>query len=280
MQNLTKKLFILAAGITSVAGIISLSWVNAAEWLQNATAEMSGTNLVVTWVQLSGGTNYDFSSTWLSDYNVFSWGNVELTWGQLTLVDSGSAYFVLSWADSLNDWDYSVNFETTDGDYGAAYFSVWGTNEVTVNARVEPILRMALSQNNLDFGTLETSTGSVSMSGEVWTNAVDGLTVSVLSENGWLYSDSANYTINNDNDSENYTFESTTWSIDNGVSPSVLSNTSVTDSSSQSIYTTNAVESFSNLDDFIFTIKSKISEITPAAADYTDTVTFTVTANF
>jgi len=51
---------------------------------------------------------------------------------------------------------------------------------------------------------------------------------------------------------------------------------------SNTVYTANRPQNFDTAGDYDvdFVVRAKISESTPAAADYTDTITFTVTGNF
>ena len=175
------------------------------------------------------------------------------------------------------NWDGAFNPGTASG-------SVTG---IIVSASVDPTLTMEISTGSLSLGVLSTTTKTASLSIEVGTNANNGLVVSAQSANGGLTSTTASGIINSlnaDGVAESYKFLSMTGAAsDSTVAGFVATanlNEEMTGSTAKAIYSTNKPEAFSGLNDVTFDVTSSIALTTPAASNYTDTLTFTVTGNF
>jgi len=165
-------------------------------------------------------------------------------------------------------------------------------NTITANAAVDPTLSMSLANTTVDMGTL--TTGAISQSATdptvtIQTNAANGFNISMLDADGnvGLHSADASYTIAATASSataagsEGFDVE-VTESADpqaNGsVHPSFAPNGGgVLDSAAKTIAngtgpTSGYVASIN--------LRAAISGITPAAADYTTTLTFVATGSF
>lgn len=182
-------------------------------------------------------------------------------------------------------FDSSINW---DGAFpGTASGSVTG---IIVTASVAPTLTMEISTGSLSLGVLSATTATASLSIEVGTNANNGVVVTAQSANGGLTSTTASGIINNDAGTitdgvaESYKFLSATGAASDstvaGFAITGLQNTEVNTTAAHVIYTTNKPENFTGVNDITFDVTSSIALTTPAASDYTDTLTFTVTGNF
>lgn len=161
-------------------------------------------------------------------------------------------------------------------------------NGIIVKAKVRPILNMAISADTIDLGYLNPTTytsGSVTM--EIGTNASAGASVTAKSLNGGMLSASGDIlnTLVADGIAESYKWTTTlsgaSDSVAAGFTQTANLSSEVNDTvTAHTLYTTNKPSKTSiDVDDFIFTVSSKISEDTPAQ-DYGDTVIVTVAANF
>lgn len=287
MKSLKKLIAIIAIIAMTIASTI----VNAAP-LDNATANVTldwltwnDTLVVDNITSASGSFNYVeiIDNAWTS---VYTWSTFD------TNTSTGFSITSVNFDTVLNNSTrYSISFTTANGDFGAAVLVVNQDNRLTVTATVQPVLKFAIEANTADFGVLSTTTGSISKWVEVWTNAINWVTVTVQTVNGWLKSTTASgHTIwLNTNDSlyadEVYSFSSILWTADSASWASItgLSTTDVVAANDTfTIYTANMPQNFNTTGDYDtdFTVSAKISESTPSASDYTDVIIFTATANF
>lgn len=164
-----------------------------------------------------------------------------------------------------------------------------GSTGVTVTASVDPILSMDISANTLALGALNSTTYTgASLGIEVATNSKNGLTVTLDSATGGLASSSAGHTVFSGSadvgGTEGYQVLSTqgTWDGIPGQTVNVISATDITPSAkSHVIYHTNKPERASGTnDDVTLTIQARSDTATPAANDYQDVVTLTVSTTF
>lgn len=176
-----------------------------------------------------------------------------------------------------------VSFITATGDFGTAQLTVGvpTSNVVTVSANVAPTLTLTLTNAAVALGTLDTASIVHSVSdptATVTTNAVNGFNLSVASTSHGLHSTTATHTIGAAAPvigSEGYALAVTkTGDIQaNGsvVASPVLTGGATTISSSTG--PTTGVTATAD-------VEASISALTAAAADYSDTLTFTVTGTF
>lgn len=196
--------------------------------------------------------------------------------------------------------------------YGSSVLSVGNANEITVNATVEPILALNVTPGTTSFGVLSTENPtSIDIANlELGTNAVGGATVFASSLNGGLKSTTATWTMTEDADNLNtdigdnwatvggaavdhngelYNISSSIDDQDDDLSTATkdgnLSNDSVTSAgfygaNSTGLYTVNGPEKIDGNADMTVSLQAQPTALTPAASDYTDTITFTVTASF
>lgn len=164
-----------------------------------------------------------------------------------------------------------------------------GSTDIAVTASVAPTLSMDVSTASLALGVLNpTAHTGASLGIEVATNAIGGLKVTLDSLKGGL--DSANTLHNLYNGSadvggtESYQVLSSvgTWDGFTGGSASGISATEITPlAKSHVIYQSNKPERASGTnDDVTVTLQAQTDTATPAATDYADTVTLTVSATF
>lgn len=160
-----------------------------------------------------------------------------------------------------------------------------GAGVITVTGHVDPTLTMTVSAANIDLGNLLpaiTSTWYVDI--EIGTNAIDWVVITASSWSGGLENIVDNSIHINSTNWESYTFESASWVIDSTVSGFAVSNllatTEITNSNQNTIYQTNRPElnDWANAD-VVFTVWTTIDDET-ISGDYSDTITFTVTATF
>lgn len=183
-----------------------------------------------------------------------------------------------TWAfDSAVMWDEALTW-TASGTIS------W----ITVSANVTPTLNMALSTNMLDLWTLNSSSYSTwTLYLEVWTNAVNWITVSAKSNSGWLTNlVDPSIQINNltvDWIAESYKFNSSlSWAVDSTVvwyTRTSNLDTEINSNTWSIIYTTIKPEQTLNIDDVKFDVLAKSNAETPGW-NYADTINFTVSGNF
>lgn len=163
-------------------------------------------------------------------------------------------------------------------------------NWIIVTAKVLPTLSMVVSTGAINLGTLTSAAYATwSLDIEVWTNASNWVTVTAKSWTGWLRSTSVAGSIINslsaDGITESYKFTSAlSWASDSSVAWYTRSwalSTEITDNTtSYTLYSTNKPEASSWSSDVTFYVSAKVDDQTPAALNYTDTVSLTVTWNF
>jgi len=280
----------IIATISLVTMFIASTVVNAAP-IDNATAKVTlswdNNNEILTVeniVNASGSFDYVeiISNTWTTVY----------TWSTFA-TNSSTGFTIDADFDTVLNTStrYSISFKTDTWDFGAATLVVNQDNRIVVTASVQPVLKFAIEDGTSDFWVLSTSTWTITRWIEVWTNAVNWVTVTAQTVNGWLRSETASgHTIwLNTNDSlyanEVYAFTSTLWTADS-ASWAVINWMTTTDVAAANdiftVYTANMPQNFDTVNsyDTNFSISAKIAESTPAASDYTDIIIFTATANF
>ncbi len=183
-------------------------------------------------------------------------------------------------------FDTAINWDDTFGGTANASGSITG---IIVKAVVAPTLNMAISDKEIDLGTLDPgwTVASGTLDLEIGTNAASGVQISVKSGSGWLTNTAnAAIQINNlttDGNAESYVFKSAlNAATDSGVtgfSATAALNTEVNDNATEhTVYSTNKPETTNGVNDVTFTVESAINYGTPAG-NYQDTLTFTVLGN-
>ena len=201
---------------------------------------------------------------------------------------------------SSGAFDTAINWNDTFTTASAS-----GTiSNILIKARVLPTLNMEISVEEIDLGVLVPGTASTgSLSIEVGTNAVSGISITARSQNGGLENTSdANVKISNETTaldpvaSEAYTWGSTINGTDDssftGAGGYTSNNTAGNPLSTvpdilvanigteYNVYTTNKPEAKSvAIDDVTFDVSATAQAETPAG-EYEDYATFTVTGNF
>ena len=165
-----------------------------------------------------------------------------------------------------------------------------GATDIAVTASVAPTLSMDVSHASLALGTLNSNTYTgASLGIEVATNAINGLKVTMDSLNGGLNSTTAAHKIFSGSvdvgGTESYQVLSAVGAWDGftgGAATGIASPAQITDSAkSHVIYTSTRPErATGSNDDVTLTLQARTDTATPAATDYIDTVTLTVTATF
>lgn len=164
-----------------------------------------------------------------------------------------------------------------------------GSTDIAVTASVAPTLSMDVSAASLALGTLNsTAHTGASLGIEVATNAIGGLKVTLDSLKGGLDSTTASHNLFNGSvdvgGTESYQVLSAvgTWDgIAAGVANGITATEITPSAKSHIIYSTNKPERDAGTnDDVTLTLQARTDTATPAATDYADTVTLTVTATF
>lgn len=291
----TLKKIVAWTSAIAILAMNAMSFTANAAWLDNGTvthtALDSGAGLETMTVTVAGK---DFSSDAINHIAIYN-----NAW--VSQVSVGAATSNLNWSFTLdtdldalaNNANYIVSFTTTSWDFGSAVLSLGTGNTVTVSAQVEPVLSFAIQSSTLSLGTLSSSYAPQTTWLEVWTNAMAWVTVTAVSTNGWLLSATNGHKIADDTrdalySSEWYQFISTLGTADSIVWATInwLAASDITDTNAWTktkvVYQNNSPENFDVGGDYDtdFAVQAKIAASTPAAADYTDTITFTATANF
>lgn len=191
--------------------------------------------------------------------------------GTGTVVGSGAMSTPILWNDTF------------------VWSSASGTiNGVTVLARILPTLNMTISGTGiLNLGNItSTAASSGSVSIEIGTNAVNGASVTARSQNGGMVNISSTGNILNslsaDGFADSYRFISTVGTTDSTApwfTQSGALNTEITNTTSQTLYTSTRPQPLSGVDDMAFTVSVQPNAQSPAG-DYQDTILITVTGNF
>lgn len=172
-----------------------------------------------------------------------------------------------------------------DGNFpGTASGTITG---IKVNATIEPTISMELSAKEIDLGILAAwVTGSGTIDIEVGTNAVNGVTITVLSGSGGLANTSDNLIkINNtDADWESYKFSSNFNLKDSTITDFAnsgdLTLVEINSNAPVTIYNTNRPEMSDGVNsDLTFRVEATANAQTPAGS-YQDTLNFMITGNF
>lgn len=293
-----KTLKKIVAGTSAIA-LLAMNAVNFtanAAWLDNAVATHTaldlGAGLETLTVTVAGK---DFSWDAINHIAIYNNAWVSQVSVGAATSDLNGSFTLNTDLDALADnANYTVSFTTTAGDFGSAVLSLGTGNVITVSAQVEPVLSFAMQATALSLWTLTTSYAPQSTGLEVGTNAMAWLTVTATSTNGWLSSATNGHKIaGSANDAlysaEGYQFISTlgtadsvVWATINGLAANSVSDLTPGTTNVKTVYTNNSPENFDTAWDYDtdFAVQAKIASATPAAADYTDTITFTVTGNF
>lgn len=159
---------------------------------------------------------------------------------------------------------------------------------IAVTARILPTLNVTFSTGTLNLGTLTAdvaSTGSLTI--EVGTNAVDGVTITARSSSGGLTNiTDPVFQINSlsaDGQVETYKFLSNIGNVDStavGFTSSATLNSEVNDNTTQHlVYTSNRPQPLQDQNDINFFVAATAEGPTPAG-DYRDSLNFTVVGSF
>lgn len=179
---------------------------------------------------------------------------------------------------------YTVSYTDSQGNFSAASINFGTANTVVVTASVIPVLTMALVGGTLTLGDLAIDTNKSSsdeVNITVKTNALNGATVTATSTNGWLSSASAAYTIDEDNaNTELYglAINAATMGASIVTAPTNAFNTAGSNAI-QVATTWWAPTTAAGVTRYI-KATTTIDDNTPAAGDYTDTLTFTTVGSF
>lgn len=195
--------------------------------------------------------------------------------------------FTLTSALDLNT-AYTISYSDSAGNYSAAMINFGTANVVTVTATVEPTLTLALANVTPDLGILS-PTAVISSAPDptvtVSTNANGGFTTFVSANDGnggaGLYSATATYSIPAHVDADvtatNEEFGIVVTETANADDAVEVANPLLVNATPVAIATGGGVTAgYQNT----INVQAAISAITPAASDYTTSLTFTATANF
>lgn len=188
-------------------------------------------------------------------------------------------------------FDTAINWDDTFP--GTASGSV---ADILIRAVVAPTLNMAISAEEIDLGVLVAGVASDgSLSIEVGTNAVNGVSITARSQSGGLTNVADNAvqinSLTTDGVDESYTWGSTInaandssavgyTAVNTGANGLDAAKEITETATEYNVYTTNKPEATSGtIDDVTFDV-SVTSEIETPAGEYEDRVTFTVTGNF
>jgi hypothetical protein len=190
----------------------------------------------------------------------------------------------------FTDLDGDGNY--TDGDFGSAVMIIGTSNDVVVTAQVEPTLTMNLANTAVDLGILTPSAITASATdptATIATNALNGWTLQVVDGDGnvGLNSATAAYTIaataNNATaagadgldlevsetaDPQTNGAITAAWAAAGGATLTGANQTVASGTGPTNGYTATV------------NVRAAISNITPAATDYTTNLTFSVTGGF
>ena len=180
----------LVAGAATLA--LTLSITSALTVDMSAGNEPSFDGVATITVIVTDGTDF----TVATGDPIATW-SVRTSAGTLIADDTSASATVTGGASTFSITDavnfpalatadtYSVSFVTLAGLQGAGILSTGGANQVTVTARVEPILAFALNANTLDLGALNVATFPNDATGgltyDLTTNATGGATVDMES---------------------------------------------------------------------------------------------------
>lgn len=285
MNTSIKKVIAGVAAVALVAMNMASLTANAANAAINgATASVTGTALTITKAGVFTNAN---EITFASLKRLDGTAATTTVSGYAATAGQDNVSQITLSADPTGNADNNnilvVSFRTAGGDFGTAQLTV-GTptnNTVTISANVAPALSLTLTNTTVALGTLNTAgvvSSSIDPTATVTTNAAGGFTLSVDSTNNGLASAGASHTIAAgavSAGSEGYAL-AVTKTADPQTNGSVvaapnLSGGAVTVSSSTG--PTAGVQATVD-------VQASISAITPAASDYADTLTFSVTGSF
>lgn len=306
MKTNLKKL-VAGASVLGLVAINSIGSMVDAAMLDNTTAtltmDVSAENDTITVTQSWKDFTWDLLSRVVVKDN--AWTTI-LSFSDSTNVTEANGSFTISWQD-LEDWAsfetvafavgtrYTISFETVAWDLWSAVLVNGTDNQITVSAKVDPVLKFAIQTSSLTFANpLSTTISSSPATGlELGTNAIGGVTVIATSTNWALYDSVSGHKIDNTQaDSlyaaQDYQFEATVgttdaaaWTTIAGLAATSVEDTTMGTTNVKTIYTANKPQNFDTAWDYDvdFKLNAKIAESTPAG-NYGDTITFTVTWNF
>ena len=201
--------------------------------------------------------------------------------GTGSVVGSGAFDTAIEWDDTFTPGSASGSVE-----------------DILIKATVDPTLNMTISLEEIDLGVLVAGTASTgSLSIEIGTNAVNGVSITARSQSGGLTNTSDNNVqISSATgaldpvENEGYTWGSTingsddssfaAFAAENATGNGLDSAVEITENATEyNVYTTNKTESTTGVDDVTFDVTATAQAETPAG-EYEDRVTFTVTGNF
>lgn len=290
------------SSIVALIGLNSIYTVSAAVVFSNSSATYNDWTDTITLqvYQADWSTNYDFSATNASNIKVYNaaWTliveAVNSDWNGANDADSS----VLNAANgqisitsaTLLDWIWAWNFRVVWQNAAwlwAAMFTVWTSNQVNVSATVIPTLTLAVANTTIDLWALSptaVTSSSTDPTATVTTNALGGFRLYVQDAdwNLWLRSASAAHTIANAwVDGVVTATEEEFWivvseSADPQTNGTIVANPIIAATPTQIASATWPTAWYvASMD-----VQAAITGITPAAADYTTTLTFTVTGSF
>lgn len=154
--------------VTLAGGVVAGDGASVSATLRNAStgAVVSlGTNAVANMDNTAGAAN--------------GGANGQITYTVTTAANPSTVTMTFGNTDDLATANYTVTV-VSGTSFGVKVFSVGNANEVTVTAKVDPVLTFSLSSNSIALGTLSTgSTASSTHTMTAATNATSGYVISV-----------------------------------------------------------------------------------------------------
>ncbi|MFZ4461527.1 MAG: hypothetical protein ACOYN2_03135 [Patescibacteria group bacterium] len=283
-MNATFKKSIALTSVIAIATVSTLivNATNAA--INGATATNVTTAVTITKATVFSDANeITFATIKNLDGTAPAGGLTVSTYGGANTVDSTSVINLSADPAVANDNKVLViSFVTATGDFGTTQLTV-GTptnNSVSVTANVVPTLSLTLANTTVALGSLDAANvvhSTVDPTATVRTNAVNGFILSVDSANNGLKSTTANHTIAagaTSNGTEGYALN-VTQTANPQTNGSVVASPSLATPSTLASSTGPTAGYVATVD-----VAASISGVTPAAGDYSDTLTFTVTGTF
>lgn len=298
------KKFIAKLTTVALIAFVTVPWTSMASWFWATIAWTAALATNTVTVTTTGWENF---AAWA--YVVSTW-SVQITdsandssiWGALSNFTAwtGTYSFDVT-TPPTSPWIYIVSFRTvwtdttintSDDKVVTAMLYLWNANTVTVQATVEPILTLALTWGSVSFWVLDVWVDNHATTTTTWTittNAIWGYTATVSATNGGLRSTNASYTIAWKNWAHTWEFFDisvavaawSSWTSVPTAHANFGSNNGTTDvaitSSSQTISSWNWT---TNWDTFSVNYYAWVTAVTPAASDYSTTVTYAVTWTF
>lgn len=186
MNNFNK----VVAGLSALAIIAASTLTTNAAALADVTATYNTGDDTVT---VATTTTVDFAVDTVATLVIAdNAGNSVVDTSDSVLDTSTTDTFIITDAElaGLAAGEYTVSVVTTGGEFGSAVFYKGGANQVNVSANVVPVLAMDVTNTDVSFGDMvadQVATGNNTTAITVDTNAVSGYVLSV--QNVGLYED-------------------------------------------------------------------------------------------